>query len=73
MHVPAVTIVTALPATVHTSGVTDENVTTSPELVVALTPNAPLGLYVCAATAANAMICVALLIVMFCVTCGAGR
>ena len=62
-----------LPATVHTSGVVDENVTPSPELAVALTPNVPLGLYVCVATAGNVMVCVALLIVTFCVTCGAGR
>ena len=42
VHVPAATRETVLPDTEQTSGVTDENVTGSPELAVALTAKGAL-------------------------------
>jgi hypothetical protein len=63
--VPAATIVTVDPLTVHTAVVSEPNETASPLLAVALTVKVPPGLNVGDDTGVNVMVCVALLIVMF--------
>jgi hypothetical protein len=42
VHIPTVTVVTAMPETVHTDKVSDETVTARPDEAVAETPNGVL-------------------------------
>ena len=56
VQVPAATSVTVVPLTVHTAVVVDENVTASPDVVVALTVNAAVP-YVLPPNAAKAIVC----------------
>jgi hypothetical protein len=71
MHVPGSTIVTVVPATVHTVGVLLENVTVRPELAVALTMNVPPLENCWSAGAGKSMVWFRRPMVMFCDTVGA--
>ena len=74
-QLPAVTIVTVVPETVHTPVDSDEYVGVRPELAVAsgLIANVPDGTNVCDACAPNVMVCAAGPMATVCVTCGAAE